>query len=299
MPKKVRGKTLRSAKYEAKEYLKSKKFIGMEAISSYRLAFLDHDFLLREDLRPVRLQLELLKPELIQKENDILATIVIFGSARIHEATVMHREIERLEEIFRLEPRNKHLERKLQGAQSLLKKSKFYDEARKLAQLFSKTVIDDEDIKLVITTGGGPGIMEAANRGAHDVEAKSVGFGIVLPSEETPNKYVTPELLFQFHYFAIRKMHFLMRARALIAFPGGFGTLDELFEALTLMQQHKITHIPLVLIGREYWDKVINFEAMVDEGVIHPEDLQLFHYAETAQEAYDFVMSYYEEKAAD
>lgn len=296
MPKRIHRRTFRSAKHEVKEFVKSNEFLTLEKNPSYRLAFLDHDFLLREELRAVRLQLELLKPELIQQEHKITATVVVFGSARILEATRMEKSIAKLEEAAKLEPNNALIARQLKGAQGLRDKSHYYEEARRLGQLFACTKIGEDDVDMIVTTGGGPGIMEAANRGASEVGAQTLGLSVFLPSEEIPNEYVTPDLNFQFHYFAIRKMHFLMRARALIAFPGGFGTLDELFEALTLMQQKKIEHIPLVLMGREYWEKIINFEAMVDEGVIGPQDLNLFHYAQSAQEAYDIVMRYYNDE---
>ncbi len=217
---------------------------------AYKLAYTDTEFLFRPELRPVRLQLELLKPELLQQEAGIKATVVIFGSARLPET------------------------------------SPHYREAHRLAERITSQCQQCSRCDLTVVTGGGPGIMEAANRGAHDAGGKSVGLNIVLPFEQGPNPYVTPELAFQFHYFAIRKMHFLIRARAMVAFPGGFGTLDELFETLTLVQTHKIDPMPIVLVGRAFWQRIVDFEAMVDEGVISRSDLDLFHLVENADEAW-------------
>jgi len=294
MSKRLRARTLYSVKHDIKQGINLKKSALMEKTPSYRLAFLDHDFLMKEELRPVRLQLELLKPEMIQQEQQIKATIVVFGSARIQERPVMERKIAALEEAIRLEPHNHTLGPQLKSLKSLLAKAHYYDEARHLGRLFSEATIGEVNLHLVIVTGGGPGIMEAANRGAHDVDAKSIGLTVVLPSEEFPNRYISPELMFQFHYFALRKMHFLMRARAMVVFPGGFGTLDELFETLTLIQQRKIQRIPLVLIGKSFWEKLINFEMMVEEGLISSQDLHLFKFAETAKEAYEHVVAFYE-----
>jgi hypothetical protein len=218
--------------------------------AAYCLAYTDTEFLFRPELRPVRLQLEMLKPELLQREAGIEATVVIFGSARLPET------------------------------------SPYYQEARRLAKLITCHCQRDSRCDLTVVTGGGPGIMEAANRGADDAGGKSIGLNIVLPFEQGPNPYVTPELSFQFHYFAIRKMHFLIRARAMVAFPGGFGTLDELFETLTLVQTGKIDSMPIVLVGREFWRRIVDFEAMAAEGVISPGDLDLFHTVDTADEAW-------------
>ncbi len=256
---------------------------------SYRLAYKDLDFLLRDELRPVRLQLELLKPELILQEHGIEHTIVIFGSTRIPEPTVARKVLEESEGNARKDPTNESLALRVRIARSLFEKSKYYEEARKLASLISKSNKVSDNSKYVVVTGGGPGIMEAANRGAHEVGAESIGLNIVLPFEQKPNEYITPELCFQFHYFAIRKMHFLMRARALVVFPGGFGTLDELFETLTLIQTKKIKPIPVLMFGRKFWEKVINFEALIEEGTISPEDLHLFQYVESAEEAWELI----------
>ncbi|MDH2326729.1 LOG family protein [Cereibacter sp. SYSU M97828] len=230
---------------------------------AYRLAFTDTDFLQREELRPVRLQLELLKPQLILDEKGIDSTIVLFGGARIPD------------------PEHKARAR----TPALADLSHFYEEARRFAYLMTRRSIDSYGREDVICTGGGPGVMEAGNRGAHDAGGHSVGLNIVLPFEQAPNAYVTPDLSFNFHYFAIRKMHFLMRAKAVCVFPGGFGTLDEMFEALTLIQTRRMSRIPFVLFGRAFWEKIINWEALEDSGTISPEDLELFQFVETAEEA--------------
>ncbi len=243
---------------------------------AYKLAFQDMDFLLREDLRPVRFQLELLKPELLLDEADIGSMMVFYGSARIPEPGVP----------------SGHDDPKV--AARLEAKSKYYAEARKLAVLASATPRDDDGKRhFVVCSGGGPSIMEAANRGAADVGVSSVGLNIVLPHEQAPNAYVTPGLSFQFHYFALRKMHFLLRARAVAVFPGGFGTFDETFELLTLIQTGKIKPMPILMFGAEFWNRVVNFEALVEEGVISQRDLDLFRFVETAEEAWAIVQDFY------
>jgi uncharacterized protein (TIGR00730 family) len=259
---------------------------------SYRLAYHDFDFIMRDELRPVRLQLELLKPELTQKEHNINATVVIFGSARIPEIQDAQQTVKNAEQAHNAQPDDENLQQELAAARKILAKSRYYDEARKLGSLITLEARKLEQT-VVVVTGGGPGIMEAANRGAAEVGGKSVGLNIVLPGEQKPNPYITPELCFQFHYFAIRKMHFLMRAIALVAFPGGFGTLDELFEALTLIQTRKVRSIPVILFGREYWNKVINFDALVEEGAISPCDRELVQYVETADEAWAVILANY------
>jgi len=244
---------------------------------SYKLAFQDNDFLLRGDLRPVRFQLELLKPELLMDEAKIGSTFVFYGSARIPETG---------ETSAHLDP---HVARRLEA------KAHFYDEARALAKLASETAPDTDGTRqFVVCSGGGPSIMAAANRGAQDAGADSIGLNIVLPHEQAPNGYVTPSLSFQFHYFALRKMHFLLRARAVAVFPGGFGTFDETFELLTLIQTGKIKPMPVLMFGREFWTRVVNFDALVEEGVISPGDLDLFTYVDTAEEAWGFVRHWYD-----
>lgn len=253
---------------------------------SYRLAFQDQDFLLREELRPVRLQLELLKPELALQEQQIESTVVIYGSARTLDPEAAALRLEKVMEALKKSPDDQALRQELSKAQAAVSNSRYYTEARKLGRLISENIATH---KHVVITGGGFGIMGAANQGAHDVGAKSVGMNIVLPFEQEPNPYITPELSFQFHYFAIRKMHLLMRAKALVAFPGGFGTMDELFEALTLIQTHKVKPIPVLLFGRKFWQKVINFEALVEEGTISPQDVNIFQYVSTAEEAWEII----------
>ena len=234
---------------------------------TYRLAFDDPEFLTRPELRPVRLQLELLKPELAMDEAGILSTVVLFGGARIPEPS--RRDTARTETLAEL--------------------SRYYDQARRFARLVTERSLASGGTEDVIVTGGGPGVMEAGNRDADDAGGRSIGLGIVLPHEQSPNAYITPELSFNFHYFAIRKMHFLMRARAVCVFPGGFGTLDELFESLTLIQTGRMERIPVLLFGRPFWERIVNWEALADAGTISPEDLDLFRYVETAEEALEAI----------
>ncbi|WP_439103357.1 TIGR00730 family Rossman fold protein [Celeribacter marinus] len=230
---------------------------------AYKLAFSDVDFMCRDELRPVRLQLELLKPEMMMAEYGVESTIVMFGGARIPE------------------PAKKESAK----TKTLADLSKYYDEARTFARLMTERAKKNGHREDVIVTGGGPGVMEAGNRGAVDAGGVSIGLNIVLPHEQAPNEYVTPDLCFNFHYFAIRKMHFLMRAKALAVFPGGFGTLDEMFETLTLIQTGRMNRIPVVLFGGEFWQKIINWDALADAGTISRDDLDLFRFVETAEEA--------------
>ncbi len=256
--------------------------------AAYKLAFQDFDFLLREDLRPVRFQLELLKPELLLNEANIGSTFVFYGSARIPAPDKADRLIEAA-----TNPEQEKI------AQRLKAKSHYYDIAYELARLASTCGCDEEGKRhFVVCSGGGPSIMEAANRGAADEGKESIGLNIVLPHEQLPNPYVTPDLSFQFHYFALRKMHFLLRARAVAVFPGGYGTFDEMFELLTLIQTGKVRPLPILLFGRDYWNRVVDFDAMVEEGVIAPHDLDLLHWSEDAAEAWDFVTRYYDEHPA-
>jgi len=255
---------------------------------AYKLAFQDTEFLLREDLRPIRFQLELLKPELLLNEAQIGSTFVFYGSARIPSPDMADALV-----AAATNPEQHAV------AERLKAKSRYYDVAYRLAKLASNCGCDEEGKRhFVVCSGGGPSIMEAANRGAIDVGAESIGLNIVLPHEQLPNRYVTPDLSFQFHYFALRKMHFLLRARAVAVFPGGFGTFDEFFELLTLIQTGKVRPLPVLLFGKEFWTKVVNFEALVDEGVIAPHDLDIFHWCEDAKEAWNFVESFYEEHPA-
>jgi uncharacterized protein (TIGR00730 family) len=252
---------------------------------AYRLAFQDMDFLLREDLRPVRFQLELLKPELLLDEARIASTFVFYGSARIPEPD----KADALIAAAATDGQRRIAER-------LKAKSRYYEESRRLARLASRVDPDEDGRRhFVVCSGGGPSIMEAANRGAADEGADSIGLNIVLPHEQLPNPYVTPSLSFQFHYFALRKMHFLIRARAVAVFPGGFGTFDEAFELLTLIQTGKVKPMPILFFGADYWQRVVNFEALVEEGTISPNDLELFRFVESAEEAWDHVCAYYAE----
>jgi uncharacterized protein (TIGR00730 family) len=257
--------------------------------SSYIPADKDKEFLQRDELRPIRIGLELLKPELIQHEEGIQSTIVVFGSARLQEPDAALLALQMAEEETARSPSNPTCRHKASVARRQLALSKYYGEAREFGRLVSSTCQVEGRCDFVIVTGGGPGIMEAANRGAADVGAKSIGLNITLPHEQHPNPYITPKLSFQFRYFAIRKMHFLIRAKALVAFPGGFGTLDELFETLTLLQTGKTQNVMVVLIGRDFWERLINWQWLVENGLVAQQDLQLFHYAETAQEAWDLI----------
>jgi uncharacterized protein (TIGR00730 family) len=261
---------------------------------SYRKAFEDVDFLNRPELRPVRLQLELLKPEMIQQEEDVHSTVVVFGSTRIPDPQEARAQLREAEKQARRRPEDPGAALAMERAQRKVENSRYYEEAREFGRIVSANCQLQGHCEYVVVTGGGPGIMEAANRGAHDVGGKSIGLSIVLPGESEPNPYVTPSLCFQFHYFAIRKMHFLMRAKALVAFPGGFGTLDELFETLTLIQTRKVDPVPVLLFGRDFWDKVVSFPELVNQGTISPEDLSLFSYVETAREAWDAIARFYD-----
>jgi uncharacterized protein (TIGR00730 family) len=261
------------------------------ASSSYIPADRDAAFLQREELRPLRLGLELLKPELIQKEQGIQSTIVVFGSSRVPEPEAAHERLRLAEAHLSEEPQNPARQHLATVARTHVALSKYYEIAREFGRLVSATCQVDGRCDFVIVTGGGPGIMEAANRGAADVRGKSMGLNITLPHEQRPNAYITPELCFQFRYFALRKMHFLIRAKALVAFPGGFGTMDELFETLTLLQTGKATGLAVILIGRAFWERLINWNALVEDGLISPCDLQLFRFAETAEEAWDLIQS--------
>ncbi|HEY1124836.1 MAG TPA: LOG family protein [Sphingobium sp.] len=259
------------------------------ASPAYRLAFQDDEFLLRQDLRPVRFQLELLKPELLLDEAKIASTFVFYGSARIPSPD---------EAQARIEAATDEHARKV--AERLAAKSHYYDVARELARISAQYPVNADGWRnFVVCSGGGPSIMEAANRGAADVGAKTIGMNILLPHEQAPNRYVTPDLSFRFHYFALRKMHFTLRARALAVFPGGFGTFDELFELLTLIQTGKMKRIPVLLYGRDFWHKVVDFEALADEGVIAHQDLDLISWVETAEEGWAVVDRFYADGSSD
>jgi uncharacterized protein (TIGR00730 family) len=258
---------------------------------SFRLAYTDQEFLHREELRPTRVQLELMKPELILQEERIASTIVVFGTARVRAPDETNAGLARAEAAADGTP---YTAAAVQVAKRAVALSHYYEEARRFARIASEAgQRSPAERRFVIVTGGGPGIMEAANRGADDVGAQSIGLSIVLPREQRPNSYITPRLSFRFHYFAMRKMHFLMRARALVCFPGGFGTMDELFETLTLIQTGRITPIPVLLFGEAWWRRMINFDALVEEGVVAPKDLEIFRYVETAEAAWTIIADTY------
>ncbi|MBN8503065.1 MAG: TIGR00730 family Rossman fold protein [Burkholderiales bacterium] len=254
---------------------------------SYRLAFADEDFLVRDELRPVRMQLELLKPELLQQEAGIEATLVIFGSARIPEPARAR------EELADAQARGDTVAER--RATQQLGMSAYYEEARRLAEIVTRET-QACGTPIYVVTGGGPGIMEAGNRGAYEAGGKSIGLNIVLPHEQYPNPYITPELCFRFHYFAMRKLHFLMRSVALVAFPGGYGTLDELFEALCLIQTGKCRARPILMFGREFWSRLINFDYLVESGMISPGDEKLFRFVDSAEEAWQLLEHEYDLK---
>ena len=263
--------------------------------SSYLVAYKDIEFLSREDLRPVRLQLELLKPELIMEEHKIVSTVVVFGSARLLSREEAEKNLADVEKKAAQNPDQPDVQKGLVRARRLVENSRYYEEAREFSRLVSSACQLKSGIcDFVVVTGGGPGIMEAANRGAYEAGAKSIGLNITLPFEQKPNPYITPDLCFQFHYFALRKMHFLLRAKALVVFPGGFGTLDEMFDTLTLIQTQKMKAIPVLLFGQSYWSQAFNFEFLVEQGTISPEDLQLVSYVETAAEAWQKITDFHE-----
>jgi len=261
----------------------------------YRLADQDVDFLASSRARGVRLQIDYLKPELLLEEHDIHQSIVVFGSTRLAEPDAARRKVETLRSKLLADPGHPAIARQLAIAERILANSHYYDVARAFGRLVGAETHGEPPCRTVVMTGGGPGIMEAANRGAFDAGAKTVGLNIHLPLEQYPNPYVTPELCFRFHYFALRKLHFLLRAKALVAFPGGYGTLDELFEVLTLVQTRTIEPIPVVLVGEAYWRRAINFDFMVEEGVIDQEDRDLFWFAETADEIWNGILHWHEQ----
>jgi uncharacterized protein (TIGR00730 family) len=254
----------------------------------------DVEFLNRAETRGPRLQLDYLKPELFLEQHQVIHTIVVFGSTRIVEPAAAERMVERLRQGVTGDPSDPALSRQLAIAERVRAKSHYYGIARELGRLIGNSGRGPQDCRVVAMTGGGPGIMEAANRGCYDVGAKSIGLNILLPHEQFPNPYITPELCFRFHYFALRKLHFLLRAKALVAFPGGYGTFDELFETLTLVQTRTIKPVPVVLVGEEYWRNAVNFDFLVDEGVIDIEDRELFWFAETAEQVWSGILRWHE-----
>jgi uncharacterized protein (TIGR00730 family) len=261
---------------------------------SYRIAYQDQDFLETEMLRSARIELEMLKAELAFEKNKINSTIVVFGSTQVCEPAEAQRRLDLARARLSDTPDDVRRHRAVDRAERILAKSEYYNLAYEFSKLVSSECQKADELDYVIVTGGGPGIMEAANRGAYDVDAKSVGLNIKLPREQAPNPYITPELCFQFHYFAIRKLHFLLRARGVVVFPGGYGTMDELFEALTLRQTGRMQDLPIVMFNREYWESVIDFQFLADEGTIDDEDLDLFRFADTPEEAWQMIHDFHE-----
>lgn len=254
------------------------------------------DFFTSDEARGIRLQFDYEKAEVKIRKAGIEHTIVVFGSARVVPTDVAQKELTRVEKALESDGDDETLIAELKKAQRMLRQSIYYEEARRFGRLVGKSGKGPEDCKVTLMTGGGPGIMEAANRGAHDVGAKSIGLNIKLPHEQHPNPYITPELSFKFYYFGIRKLHFMQRAKALVVFPGGYGTLDELFDILTLVQTGKNPRIPILLVSRYHWQNTINFDFLVEEGVISPEDTELFAYVETAEEAWEYIVDWYEKR---
>lgn len=275
------------------------RLLAIMSSPSYRLAEEDVDLLRQDELRPVRLQLELLKAELGLLHHRVNSTIVVFGGTQVVQREVADQRWEKAKAAQAERPDDPQRQRATRRAESIAAKSHYYDAARAFCKLASTTCQNDDRCDYVVVTGGGPGIMEAANRGAFDAGANSIGLNITLPEEQQPNPYITPGLCFQFHYFALRKMHFLMRAKALVVFPGGFGTLDELFDALTLRQTECMQEIPIILFGREYWERVIDFAFLADEGVIADKHLELIDYAETPEDAWDIISRFHNHERPD
>jgi len=263
------------------------------ASPAYRQADADVEFLDLYETRGIRLQIDYFKPELLLQQAGVEHTIVVFGGTRLREPAAAARHVEELREESGFHPGDTDLRRRLAVAERLAAKSGYYEVARELGRLIAESGNGPGDTRVMVMTGGGPGIMEAANRGTYDAGAKSIGLNIALPHEQFPNPYVAPELCFRFHYFALRKLHFLLRARALVAFPGGYGTMDELFETLTLVQTRKIRPVPVVLVGRDYWRRAIDVDYLVDEGMIDPEDRDLFWYAESASEIWNGILAWH------
>ncbi len=263
------------------------------ASPGYRQGDQDVAFLGLDATRGVRLQLDYLKPELLLQQQGVEHTIVVFGGTRLQEPEAALRKVDALQQALLADPKSKVLKQRLSVARSIQAKSGYYHEARRFGRLVATSGRGPDDCKLTLVTGGGPGIMEAANRGAFDVGAKSIGLNITLPHEQYPNPYITPDLCFKFHYFSMRKLHFVKRAKALVAFPGGYGTLDELFETLTLIQTRSIDPLPVVLVGESFWRQAVNVDFLVDEGVIDAEDRELFWYAETADEIWQSIQEWH------
>lgn len=282
----------------AREIVKPK--VEQTESSAYRLAFADPDFLLRRETRGIRFQLELLKPDLTLQEHHINATLVVYGSARFLSRDAAEEQLAKARHALENQPSSEAAHAQVEHAQRVLENSRYYEDARTLGRLiadYQQHCTPDE--RLVVCTGGGPGVMEAANRGVYEGHGTSIGLNIVLPHEQTHNPYITPELCFKFHYFATRKMHFMMRAKALVAFPGGFGTLDELFETLTLIQNQKARRVPVVLYGSQFWSRLVDFEMLVDIGTIARKDLELFRMVDTPEAAWKVITDFYQLDCGD
>lgn len=264
---------------------------------NFRIASEDPDFLASDSARGFRLQMDYLKPELALRADGVARTVVVFGSARICEPAAARQRVDEWRAAVAREPTNAETARRLSVAERVLDNSRYYDMAREFGRIVGEANRKSTDGQTLIVTGGGPGLMEAANRGSFDVNAKSVGLNINLPNEQFPNPYVSPELCFDFRYFAMRKLHFLQRAMALVTFPGGFGTLDELFEVLTLTQTRKVQPMPVVLVGERFWRQAVNIDFLVEEGVIDAEDRDLFWYAESAEQIWESIQSWERAKA--
>lgn len=272
---------------------------ALEKHPSYRLAFADDDFLMQDDLRHVRLQLEYLKPQRVLEQHQINATVVVFGSARFVSPEQAALQLAAAQQQLLLDGETATAQQAVQQAKRLVRTSRYYQQAQLFAELVTRHSKDCPHDTLTVISGGGPGVMEAANRGAYIAGGKSIGLNIVLPHEQRPNPYITPEFCFQFHYFAIRKMHFLQRARALVAFPGGFGTLDELFETLTLLQTGKASKVPVILFDEQFWRRLINFDLLVEEGLISAADLALIQFVDSAEQAWQAICQAYQLQVTD
>lgn len=260
---------------------------------TYKMAELDTDFLQSDELRAVRMELEYLKPELAFRRLNIRSTVIVFGGTQIVEQHIAEERLEKAKKLLDVAPTDPQRMRDVARAERIVAKSHYYEEARQFSHICSTNCHIDGHCDYVVVTGGGPGVMEAANRGAFESEAPSVGLNITLPDEQHPNPYITPDLCFLFHYFAMRKMHFLVRAKALVVFPGGFGTLDELFDALTLRQTGCMQDIPIILYGSDYWNNVINFQYLADEGVIRDSHLDLISFADSPSQAWDIIAKFH------
>jgi uncharacterized protein (TIGR00730 family) len=274
----------------------STKIAMTDLIVEHKYTKKDKAFLYSDDARGIRLQIDYLKAESKMREHGVTHTIVVFGSARVTDFDDALKQLEKIKKKFETNPKSDDLLEQLRSAERIVEKSHYYEEARKFGALVGKSGKGPEDCRITLMTGGGPGIMEAANRGAFEVGAKSIGLNIQLPHEQKPNPYITPEFSFDFRYFAIRKLHFMQRSKALVVFPGGYGTLDELFDLLTLIQTEKSPRIPVILICKSFWNRIINFEYLFEEGVITKKDLDIFVFAETAKEAWDIILKWHKKK---